>query len=301
MAKENNLVVYKNEFNTVPLRSFNGTEMDLLMAIMSQMKDKGLTEVEFSFEKLKELSKYNRTNALDPFIDDLKSTYNKLISLNVCFENDKKFVSFVLFTKYEVDKEEQTVKVRVNEEFKDLINQMTGNFTRFELEQFTGLRSSYSKTAYRLLKQYWNTGVARFGIEDFKRLFDVPPSYQICHITDAILKPIERELGDIFYNLEIVKHKKKRRVVGIEFKWNTQREAEEWFYKGKKPSTSNWGFIEREYEDGELSRLKEGNWRKKDEEKDEDREIKPDEIEEFCKRNQVGLLDGGDDDDDLPL
>lgn len=283
MAKDSNLVVYKNEFNSVALRNFTSTEMDLLIAIMAQMKDQGLTEITFSFETLKKLSKYNKANALDLFVDDLKSTYNKLISLNVCFENDKKFVSFVLFTKYEVDKGAQTVKVRVNEEFKDLINEMTGNFTRFELETFTDLKSSYSKTAYRLLKQYRNTGTARFSIDEFRRLFDVPESYQICHITDTILKPIKRELSPIFKDLEIIKHKKKRKVVGIEFTFLTEAQMA----KKQEKSKRKRDYEEREYGKNELSERFEGNWRKKDEEI----EIKPDEIEQYCKENQVGLLD----------
>lgn len=283
MAKDSNLVVYKNEFNSVALRNFTSTEMDLLIAIMAQMKDQGLTEITFSFETLKKLSKYNKANALDLFVDDLKSTYNKLISLNVCFENDKKFVSFVLFTKYEVDKGAQTVKVRVNEEFKDLINEMTGNFTRFELETFTDLKSSYSKTAYRLLKQYRNTGTARFSIDEFKRLFDVPPSYEICHITERILKPIQQELSPIFKGLEIIKHKRRRKVIGIEFAFMTEAQMA----KKQEKSKRKRDYEEREYGKNELSERFEGNWRKKDEEI----EIKPDEIEQYCKENQVGLLD----------
>lgn len=284
MAKDSNLVVYKNEFNSVALRNFTSTEMDLLIAIMAQMKDQGLTEITFSFETLKKLSKYNKANALDLFVDDLKSTYNKLISLNVCFENDKKFVSFVLFTKYEVDKGAQTVKVRVNEEFKDLINEMTGNFTRFELETFTDLKSSYSKTAYRLLKQYRNTGTARFSIDEFKRLFDVPPSYEICHITERILKPIQQELSPIFKGLEIIKHKRRRKVIGIEFAFMTEAQMA----KKQEKSKRKRDYEEREYGKNELSERFEGNWRKKT---NEEIEIKPDEIEQYCKENQVGLLD----------
>lgn len=220
--KNKDLVVYKNEFNTVALRNFTSTEMDLLMAIMSQMKDEGLTEVEFSFEALKELSKYNKANALDLFTGDLRSTYNKLISLNVSFENKQKLISFVLFTKYEIDKEAQTVKVRVNEEFQGLINEMTGSFTKFELQQFTELKSSYSKTAYRFLKQYRATGTARFNLDEFRRLLDIPDSYKISDIDKRVLRPIQNELSSIFKDLEIIKHKKKRSVVALEFKFRKE-------------------------------------------------------------------------------
>lgn len=39
------IVVFKNSFNTVPLRNFTGREMDLLFAIMAQMRDKGLNQI----------------------------------------------------------------------------------------------------------------------------------------------------------------------------------------------------------------------------------------------------------------
>lgn len=220
--KNKDLVVYKNELNTIPLRNFNAVEMDLLMALMSQMRDKDVSEVSFDFSTLKELSKYNKETALDSFVSDLKSTYSKLISLNVNFETKSKFVSFVLFTKYEVDKDNQTIAVKVNTEFKDLINQMTGNFTKFELQQFTELKSSYSKTAYRLLKQYRSTGTARFNLDEFRRLLDIPDSYKISDIDKRVLRPIQNELSLTFNGLKITKHKKGRRVVALEFNFKKE-------------------------------------------------------------------------------
>jgi plasmid replication initiation protein len=219
MKKRDNLVVYKNEFNTVPLRNFNSVEMDLLMAIMSQMRDRGESRIAFSFDELKVLSKYNKETAIQSFIDDLKSTYNKLIQLNVSFEDSHKFVSFVFFTKYEIDKDNQEILIQVNEEFAPLINQMTGSFTKFELEQFTQLKSSYSKTMYRLLKQFRLTGFVKFSIDEFRKLLDIPESYAISDIDRRVLKPICNELSEFFENLTVKKIKKKRRVVALEFRF----------------------------------------------------------------------------------
>lgn len=219
MKKRNDLVVYKNELNTVPLRNFNSVEMDLLMAIISQMRDRGESRIIFSFEELKALSKYNKETAIKSFINDLKSTYNKLIQLNVFFEDSHRFVSFVFFTKYEIDKDNQEILIQVNEEFAPLINQMTGSFTKFELEQFTQLKSSYSKTMYRLLKQYRLTGFVKFSLDEFRRLLDIPECYRMSNIDQFVLKPICNELSEIFENLTIKKIKKKRMVVALEFKF----------------------------------------------------------------------------------
>ena len=44
-----NLVVYKNDMNTVPLRDFNSKEMGLFFSICSQMRDKGQIKIAFTF------------------------------------------------------------------------------------------------------------------------------------------------------------------------------------------------------------------------------------------------------------
>ena len=52
----NELVKYQPELNTIPLRKFTPTEMNLFFSIVSRMRDKGDQTVRFSFEQLKELS-----------------------------------------------------------------------------------------------------------------------------------------------------------------------------------------------------------------------------------------------------
>lgn len=81
--KKGDLVVYKNEFNAVPLRNFTSVEMDLLFTLISKMRDKSTTELKFDFSELKKLNKYNKENAIDSFINELEKTYDKLIRLNV--------------------------------------------------------------------------------------------------------------------------------------------------------------------------------------------------------------------------
>jgi len=228
-----NLVVYKDEMNTVPLRNFNSKEMDLFFSICSKMRNKELNTVTFNFEDLRELSNYKIT-ATNHFISDLESIYSKLIQLDYRIETEEKIIKFVLFTKYEIDKINQTMSIRINEEFKHILNNIFGGFTKFELKEFTMLNSSYSKTAYRLLKQFRSTGYYIVQIDEFKRLFDVPESYQMYNITQRILEPIEKELSQYFKNLKITKlrgrGKRKRFIDYIEFKFEPETDIE----KGKK-------------------------------------------------------------------
>ncbi len=50
-------------------------------------------------------------------------------------------------------------------------------------------------------------------------MFCIPKSYQVCHITDNVLKPIQGELSQYFKSLKIkkVKAKKGRSITHIEF------------------------------------------------------------------------------------
>ena len=214
----NEIVCYKNELNLIPMRNFNSKEMDLLFSICSQVREKGTDIVEFTFDDLKELSDYKMT-ATKHFIKDIESVYDKLIQLNLKIGTDTEFTKFVLFKEYSVSENKGIVTVGVNEKFKYILNEITQNFTKFELEEFTNIRSSYAKTAYRLLKQYRKTGYAIFTINQFRELLCIPESYQTFNINQKIIKPIEAELSQYFQGLKVKKVKAKggRNITHIEF------------------------------------------------------------------------------------
>ena len=228
-----NLVVYKDEFNTIPLRSFNSKEMDLFFSICSKMRNEELNTVTFDFEDLRELSNYKIT-ATKHFISDLESIYSKLIQLDFRLETEEKIIKFVLFTEYEIDKIKETISIRTNDRFKFILNDIFGGFTKFELGEFTMLNSSYSKTAYRLLKQFRQSGYYIVKIDEFRRLLDIPESYQMNNIDQRVLKPISKELPNYFKDLKINKlkgkGKRKRFIDYIEFKFNPETDIE----KGNK-------------------------------------------------------------------
>ncbi len=228
-----NLVVYKDEMNTIPLRSFNSKEMDLFFSICSKMRNENLNTITFSFEDLKELSNYKIT-ATSHFISDLESIYSKLVQLDFRIETEEKIIKFVLFTEYEIDKIKETISIKTNDRFKFILNNIVGDFTKFELEEFTMLASSYSKTAYRLLKQFRQSGYYIVQIDKFRRLFDIPDSYRMSDIDRQILNQIKKELSDYFKNLRITKikgkGKRKRFIEYIEFKFEPEIDIE----KGEK-------------------------------------------------------------------
>lgn len=227
-------VVYKNELNLIPMRNFNAIEMDLFFSICAKMKNKNTDTIRFDFGQLKELSNYKPT-ANKRFIDDLERVYDKMLHLTYCERSGLSFKKFVLFNSYEVNAEEAYVEVAINPKLDHILNQLENEFTKFELKQFTQIRSSYAKTMYRLLKQYRTTGFYKVKIDDFKDLLDIPPSYRMIDIDQRVLKPTVKELTNYFDNLMIIKKKAKKgnKIAALEFHFKETN---------KKPSVPmhNW-------------------------------------------------------------
>ena len=211
-------VKYQNELNLVPLKNFNAKQMDLFFALCARMKDKGLENIRFSFEELKELSDYKMT-ATNAFVADLEKLYKDMLNLSYRTENDDEIEYFVLFNGFKIDKKQKFVEVRVNQDLDYIINGLTTEFSKFELSAFTSIRSTYAKTLFRLLMQYRSTGYYIVNIEDFRELLDVPTSYQMFNIDQRILKPAMKELNNYFEDLEItkIKAKKGNKIAKLEF------------------------------------------------------------------------------------
>src|SRR5699024_385977 len=122
------------------------------------------------------------------------------------------------YNNFEIDKEEKYLQISINPKLKHILNDITKDSTKFELQELTRLKSSYSKTAIRSFKQFKHTGYVLFSLEDFKSRFDVPKSYRMTDIDKNVLKPIVNELANSFADLNInkIKAKKGRKIEKIE-------------------------------------------------------------------------------------
>lgn len=222
------IVKYKNEMNLVPMRNFTSTEMDLFFAICAKMKNNESRTVRFTFDQLRALSDYKPTS-LKRFADDLDRTYYKMLHLTYGEQNGSVRKRYVLFTGFEIDEDGKFVDIKVNPDLQHILNQLENTFTRFELEVFTSIRSSYTKTMYRLLCQFKETGYYIVKIEDFRYLLGIPENYTMGKIDERVLLPIKKELNPLYSRLDISKKKKVGRgrggiVTHIEFYFKEKEE-----------------------------------------------------------------------------
>lgn len=243
------IVKYHNDMNLQALSKFNSAEMDLLMVLLSRVRDRGEREITFTFDQLKALSKYESVDS-QRFAKDIKSTNDKLLSLTCSIEMETKTIGFALFPEYEIDWKQRTLKLKVAQKWTYLVNDLiTGKWTRFELQEFVGLTSRYAKALYRQLKQWKYIGEKNFSLDEFKYLLDVPESYkQIVNIDQFVLRPCMKELAPYFDNLHVEKtynRKQHRRgrpsVSGYKFTWTPEKRPK----KIEKSSGQNQGKIEQ--------------------------------------------------------
>lgn len=104
----------------------------------------------FSFAEIREISKYSQRGT-EIFATDVIQMADKLGGMAFYFEDEHTWERLNLFQRFLVDKDKETLTVKVNEQFEFILNSIGTNFTRFELENMTKLKSSYSKELYRQL------------------------------------------------------------------------------------------------------------------------------------------------------
>lgn len=237
----NDVVKYHNDLNTIPMRNWTAEEMNFFFAIISKMRNNETNVVEISKNELKELANYSDWN-LPRFIKIMENLGEHIVSIRYYERTSRSLKIMNLFSTFEVnwteDMLDMSVKVGVTENFSYIMNQLHAEFTSYELKEFTSLRSTYTKTIYRLLKQWKTVGKREFKIDEFKRLLDTPDYYTPSHIDKNILKPVMNELPQIFGNLKVKKVKSNTQgtpVTGYIFTWKPEK-TENWIedkYKKK--------------------------------------------------------------------
>ena len=218
------IVEYDSKMNELNFGKFKEKEMDLFFSICYKMKNEGLNEVILTFQELKELSNYSNRN-LDRFIKDLESTYDKMLNIKIRTETKTTITKIILFTKYNIEKEERIVKIKIHEDGKYLLNDIE-KFTKFDLMEFVSLKSSYAKNMFKMLKQFDNEDSYNWyqiKIDDFKVMLDIPKSYKMIDIDKRVLSPIIEQLKPYFSGLKLEKIKKGVKVDSLKFIWRAKK------------------------------------------------------------------------------
>jgi len=221
----NEVVKHHNDLNTVIMRKWTSEEMNFFFSVLAKARDKGTKRLFFDTGELKELSNFSKVHN-QRWEDTMENVARKVTQLNYVEKTEKRIRAMTLFNWFEVNLESRTIEVELSTNFEYIINKLQANFTVYELEEFTHIRSTYAKTTYRLLKQWRTVGKKEFNIDEFKNLLDMPNYYGPSHIDKNVLTPIKKELAPYFENLKVKKVKANTRgtpVTGYIFTWNPEK------------------------------------------------------------------------------
>lgn len=213
------VVKYHNDLNTVVMRTWTSEEMNFFFTILTKAKEQGVKKLVFNTDELKELASSSRKYRWE---ETVTNAAKKIGQLTYFEQSERKFRVMTLFEFFEVDLDKKMVEVKVSSNFDYILNKLETQFTRYELKEFTSIRSTYAKTMYRLLKQWRTVGRKEFSVDDLKRILDTPESYRPSEIDRLILKPIKEQLSPYFVGLKVKKIKSNKRgnpVLGYEFTW----------------------------------------------------------------------------------
>jgi len=224
----NEVVRHHNDLNTVIMRKWTAEEMNFFFAILAKARDKGTSDLVFDKYQLAELANYSIQHN-KRFYDTMDNLANHISQLRYIERTSNSIEYMPLFTRFKVEWEkdlsDMQAKVSVSPHFEYILNKLSANFTQYELQEFTSIRSTYAKTAYRLLKQWRTVGRKEFKKDEFKLLMDTPEYYQISDIDRLVLKPIKKQLSPYFVGLKVKKIKSNKRgnpVLGYEFTWQKE-------------------------------------------------------------------------------
>ena len=130
------IVKYHNDLSDLGLRGFSAVELDLLMTLISRFREQSTTTVKLNFLEIKDIIQLKKGMTTEEFTNTLMSMNKKLLGLSMFISTEEKTVQFTLFNDFTIYHKENSLEASINKAFSYLINDLTGNFTRFELEQY---------------------------------------------------------------------------------------------------------------------------------------------------------------------
>ena len=244
-----NIVKYGNDFNLLPMPQLKALQMDIFMAVLSLVREKKentpflkrffnpeLRELVIPQKTFIDLCRLQDSNM--PYTDIfhlIDNTLEKLVKTTIKYQKDEKTIyNFVCFEIGAIIASD--IHITFTKTFYDMIINYKYGFTAFELGEFVSLSSKYTKTLYRLLKQYRTTGKFIIKLPDFLEIMGIPSSYRMRDIDKQILQPAIKELAEPtlfapeqipFINLQYEKIKGKGRgrggvVVALHFTFKPQ-------------------------------------------------------------------------------
>ena len=206
------------------MRGWTSEEMNFFFTIISKIRDKGTKEMTLNTDEIKDLIDYSDRNFR--WVKILETIADKIMGLRYVEKTESEIAYFNMFQRFKINIPEKTIQIKVSDDFEYIVNKLTSHFTVYELAEFTSLKSTYSKTMYRILKQWRTVGAKEIEIKIFRELLNIPKSYKANDINKRVIAPIKKELPQYFDNFKVKIIKANTQgtpVIGYKFTWEPEK------------------------------------------------------------------------------
>lgn len=193
MAKKR-IVKYHNDINDIAFKGLNATEIDVLFAIFSVIKDKGEETQRVEFKEFKKMAAITGSN--ERVVEVIDATYTKILSIVCRLEDEEDIYRFNVINNVRIAKNKEYIEIEPNKVFVKFFNNLLEQYTIMELKDITELSSRYSKNLYRLLIQFRSTGLCYKTVEEIRQCLDVPEAYDSKEIYKNCIKVAIKEITD---------------------------------------------------------------------------------------------------------
>lgn len=228
MSQEKYNLIHHKDFHNLQLQNYSVKERAVFLTLCLKVMEQEDDVVVFDIVELAKISNYVPRKKGDNIILFLKELNDKLKTMEVMqIKENGGFKSIILFPTFEVNPTSGKVKIRVNPDYKYLLNHLKAPYTIQALIEYSELKSGYSQLMYSLLKCWNKAKRLKISLEDFRNELGVPEGYSISVIDKRVLAPIMKELPKIFYDLKVEKIKTGRTVSGFLFTWSDKKNMDE--------------------------------------------------------------------------
>ena len=224
MNKEYSLVEYSKDFAT-SIGEYSAYELDVLLCLAyaarqavdnSNVSTEEDLELELDTSMVKKNLKGNITNKR------IEEAILKIFDAKVFFKSEKYKEARHIFNRLTFDDDYKKIIFTLKKEYINLLFNLSGNFTRHEILEFTSLKGKYAKKIYQIIMSYKNIGKWEFKAEEFRKILDCPEKYRWSDIETKSMKNVREELikNTNIKTVELEKIKSGRTITKVILKWS---------------------------------------------------------------------------------
>lgn len=225
---KSSLVEYSKEFAT-SINEYSAYEMDLILSLayVARKMIQDHKNVPVNQNLILQLPASNIKKVLqgNVTVTRLKKSLINIYNTNVFFREDNFNKVRHIFEGLDFSDDCKEIYFELKKEFIHLFFNLTGNFTRHEILEFTRIKGKYAKKIYQIVMSYRDLKKIEFKADTFRKMLDIPEKYRWTDIETKVMDKVREELKDKKTNIkdiQLERIKEGREITKVKLFWEME-------------------------------------------------------------------------------